>query len=503
MGRLESEEIPPLGVGPDIGGVDAVPIWEKPMNHSKGVMSLLLAGASLFLSSARAQGPDYSICATPLNSALKTIQTSNTGNSQSSASTAWQCSFKFSNHDQALAAGLNVGAVVYGVPLKVGGTWNQTDVNTWKDENCSKSTQAASFESATMTYLEQVAPGAFDAFSSCVANLHNTSALVCSIDSNNALTVKWRRNDGQPAADAPIVSSFTVANGSCTPALTAGTAIKEGGNGSICTPIAKKTLIAMTETNVGVCKAVIAYKKTVYPIPASLYLTADKTLTSDVVQFSNNAKIVTNGYALKIQAGELAISGDSKIMAFDTSGPVLKTPGEDGRSAGTVIIQAGNITGSTLTIDLTGEDGANGVKGPDGTQGPKGGDAAPRGLQGIHGCGGGHEASPGGVGYPGGAGQNGGNGGAGGVVLLTLSPDADQNSLSLVNVIGRLGKTAGGKGGKGGAGGIGGPGGPGGNGAAGHDGCGNRGGAGPGPQGPNGAQGTAGKDGVAGSYSIN
>jgi hypothetical protein len=121
-------------------------------------------GLALVAICTNAFADDESICAVPLNQALMTVRSGAQSNSQSAASTAWQCSFKFSGHDEALNAGLSVGTVVYGVPLKIGGTFDQRKVDQWKDDNCSRSAANSSFQAASVDYLREVAPGAMGAF---------------------------------------------------------------------------------------------------------------------------------------------------------------------------------------------------------------------------------------------------------------------------------------------------------------------------------------------------
>jgi len=138
------------------------------------VLSIIFVGAAY-------ADEDESICAAPLQQALMTVRSSSVGQSGSEASTAWQCSFTFSSHDEAIKAGLSVGTVVYGVPLKVGGTFDHNTVDQWKQQNCSNNARSASFQAATFNYLREVAPGAMNAYVQCIEAHNNTSALSCSL----------------------------------------------------------------------------------------------------------------------------------------------------------------------------------------------------------------------------------------------------------------------------------------------------------------------------------
>jgi hypothetical protein len=365
-------------------------------------MSVLFA-STLVIQTVQAATADENICAAPLRAALMTVKASGTATNSSEASIAWQCSFKFSNHDEALNAGLTVGTVVYGVPLKVGGSFDNRVVHQWKEENCSKNSQNASFEGASFSYLRQVAPGAMDAFVACVQANVSTSALACSLSRNPAaLAVKWRRTNGEAQSAAPKIHRFMVTNGSCQPGLVTGTVVGDGGVGTPCTPEDKKDLMAMVETSRGLCMTVAHYPKKVFSVVGTMTLDGDRQIASDVVEFQSGSRIITNGHSLTLAATELRIVGGAKIDAFEKNAPSPK-PGTPGASGGAVLVKIADLTGDgDFRIDLTGQDGTAGAPGANGSPGPAGTDARGRGLQSIFsGCGGGNDSSPGGPGTPG------------------------------------------------------------------------------------------------------
>lgn len=468
------------------------------MRSALPCLSLLCFAASLSEIQA-----DESICSAPLRHALMTVRSSGASAGSNAASVAWQCSFKFSNHDEAINSGVDVGTVVYGVPLKVGGKFDRKQADQWKEQNCSKNTQNASFEGASYDYLREVAPGAMSAFVTCIQAHASTSALNCSLTREpTALTVKWRRSDGESPAAAPKIHRVMVTNGSCQPGFGPGTVVSDGGIGTPCTTVDKKDLLIMIETSRGLCTTVAPYPKKVFTIAGKLSLDGDRSITSDVVEF-RQGHVITNGHSLTVTANELNISGTTEIISFDKNGSA-RPPGTPGESGGTLLLKFSHLTADNdLRIDLTGQDGVAGAPGANGVQGPPGGNARGRGLQGIRGCGGGNDATPGGQGTPGKDGSAGGNGGNGGVVVVERTgADKDDSELSRLIIVGKEGHTFPGKGGAGGARGIGGPGGPGGQGGGGHDGCGGRPGAGPGPKGADGGKGTDGLDGKPGTITI-
>lgn len=52
----------------------------------------------------------------------------------------WLCSHELTTHDQALAEGLPVGALVYGVPLRGGRSFRSDEISAWRARNCSETT---------------------------------------------------------------------------------------------------------------------------------------------------------------------------------------------------------------------------------------------------------------------------------------------------------------------------------------------------------------------------
>lgn len=470
------------------------------------MLRVALAGAVLVLAQGviQAQTPTENICAVPLRSALMTVKVNTAGGASASASTAWQCGFKFNSHDEAIKAGLDVDTVVYGVPLKIGGKYDKAVVDRWKEENCSKSTQSASFESATYGYLKEVAPGAMRAYESCLVTTYDKGALICELTREPAvLKVKWKRVDGELDSAAPRVERITTTNGTCEPMATDRRVVIDGGVGTTCTTLPKRDMAVLVETTRGMCAPVSKYPRQVFAVAGVLRLDGDRVIAADVIDFQPGSSIVTNGNSLTLTADEVRIvGGGAQIVSFDSTTDAGRVTGTSGRNGGTLLMRANRlIAESDFRIDLRGQDGVDGVAGAAGSPGAPGTNARGRGLQGIRGCGGGNDSSPGAQGGPGTDGKPGGPGGNGGVVVVQIKEGTD-GGLSRIIAVGGNGKTQGGRGGIGGAIGVGGPGGPGGSGDGGHDGCGGRGGSGPGPKGPDGLRGTDGPTGSPGSISV-
>jgi hypothetical protein len=461
------------------------------------INSLSCALSCLLLSSATVNAQDNAICAAPLRDALMTVRVASTTGSSTAAYDAWQCSFKFATHDDAIKSGLQVGAVVHGVPLQIGGTFDQNRVKTWKEENCSKSSMNESFANATYNYLREVAPGAMRAFSDCVAATMTTSAVACSLTrSPEVLTVRWRRMSGELPEAAPKVTRVTVTNGTCEPVLKPGTVIQDGGTGATCKANSKQDLLVQIQTSRGVCNASAPYPKQVFTLAGTTSLQADRQIVADVVEIADGARVVMNGRSLSIRADEVQLKGKATIVSFERE-TAPRPPGEAGISGGAFVLDAKRLNGGdTLTIDLSGQPGVQGKAGERGSRGLSGRNATGRFPVNAQGCVGGQSSRPGSQGGQGGPGGPGGIGGNGGSVIIKLE---DPGGIARLNVIGRDGATLGGPGGAPGAKGPGGPGGAGGRPGTPSGGCGGRGGSPDGPpghEGPAGAPGANGKPGV-------
>ncbi len=441
------------------------------------------------------------ICSAPLNEALKTVRESTTYDVGSEAETAWQCSFNFSSHDEAISFGLDVGTEIYGIPLEVGNNFDKKVVKEWKSEHCSRRAMQASFETATVKYLSEVAPGAMDAFVKCVTETTNRGALSCSLNGDPAVfTAKWKRSEGEKLDATPVVENFTVVNGRCTRNIEKGEKVIEGGIGVSCTVQPKKDLLVVLETSRGVCEAKIEAPKSVYTVNGTLNMTSNRTITADEIELVNNPKIVTNGYSLVMVADTLNIKSKGEVKGFVN--PAKSKAGSSGISGGSLIIKAKRIIGSDLTIDLSGQDGVSGIAGKDGVAGKNGRNARGRGIKGVEGCVTGHSSKPGTAGTDGKSGTAGGNGGNGGSLLIELSSKYYHNSLSRLAIIEKDGATLPGEGGKGGAAGKGGAGGKGGKSSRGSDGCEGRSGSADGPKGKDGEPGADGNTGKPGSITL-
>jgi hypothetical protein len=396
------------------------------------------------------------------------------GASSSSSFKSWQCTTEFSSHDQAISAGLDVGAVIYGVPVSLGGTFDKSQVDNWKKNNCSEEQRSANQKSASYEFVRTFSPEAATLAAKCLDATMGPRALSCEISGTGKTPVfsaQWRRTDGD--AVPPKVKKFTVSGGECKPTFVTDETISEGGRPAICEIADEKDLIVALETDRGSCFQTVSKSFQSEIIAGNVVLTGNKIVQSEVVEIRPDARIVTNGYQFSIAATrELKIGGNPTILSFDPASPA---PGQaiNGRPAGAIVVQAPKATGGQLTIQNFGEDGMKGPTGPRGGEGL----AAKGGVwKELRGCVGRRDGGNGGPGLVGG---QGGNGGPGGPVVLNIKSGLQDGALSRILVVtqqqmadGTTRICTGSCGGKGGSGGDGGPGGFGARKANGHGQCG-------------------------------
>lgn len=437
-----------------------------------------------------------------------------------------QCSSNWSSHQEAINAGIDVGAVVYGVPVEVGGTFDQSEVTQWKSANCSDEDRSADSQSIiSETYIRYDAVNA-TAMLACLQSLFDGQALVCDLNQMPTSVVYnayWRRTAGESNDAAPKVTGFVAGNVNCLngDVFGIGKSIPDGGVAVFCTQ-SDDAPIFVLNTDRGVCTASGTAKADEIVLSGKMVLTAPLTQRGAAVTLADDLELVTGNFPVNISAEQLTIQGSPIIRSFEVANAGI---GESGDNAGSVRIQATRVTGDgAITILQAGQNGGTGTQGAQGSKGSTGSPGVGRttkqdevcetlSLGGFNplsklvcktvpvGCEGGQNGGTGGQGGQGQVGNSGGPGGHAGLVSLAVPPDAIDrfNVLVDVDVSGSArdcgGKVCGGVGGPGGAGGPGGPGGAGGPGAPGTTWCGGTSAGGAGPPGPVGEEGPKGPDG--------
>jgi hypothetical protein len=445
---------------------------------------------ALFLSAAlslRAQNPDCEECKAVLAGGV--FNTTNVVSTQAAqdAFTAWECTTNFSSAQEAMSNGLTIGVPIYGVPVKLGDNYSDEQKKEWKSEHCSNNTSNSQSFSRLVVVMKLAAPAILQAWTQCIENTCGgpKAALSCSVKSQAGGAIfraSWLRTAGDNAA--PKVEFFRAYDAKCDPHISRMQTISEAGVALKCDIPVNQEGVFILQTTRGTC-APSAYGRTsLETISGEQTLTGPKNYKAEKIVFSSDAILITNGQRLTFEASEIEIQGAPKILSYE--------PGTGtGRSAGPIQIKADRITGTSIQIQNTGENGSKGADGAAGAPGPPGHQGYQRDWD-ITGCHGGSNGTPGGQGGTGGDGAQGQAGGNGGTVIYDIGSGIQDGAIQRLVVV-----TDGGKGGAGGAAGPGGPGGPGGQGAPGSR-CG---GTDPGPNGGVGASGRGGlpgPDGVGG-----
>jgi hypothetical protein len=114
--------------------------------------SLLIASLTVLNHSlSEAQESECKECRSVLQGGV--FNTTNINKTQSSkrAFENWLCTTEFRTHDDAHAAGVSIGAVVYGIPIQVGGKYSDSQRDAWKKAHC-QAASGTSDEFATPTH---------------------------------------------------------------------------------------------------------------------------------------------------------------------------------------------------------------------------------------------------------------------------------------------------------------------------------------------------------------
>lgn len=421
----------------------------------------------------------------------------------------WMCVAEFKNHNEAHDAGINIGVVVYGVPLSLGGTWSDGQQESWKKTQCTEQQRNAEKVSVYTRAIRTASPDILSAWSKCVetACAAGHPRIACETSSVTGATLfksNWLREVGEPATSAPKVLFYKAYDAQCDRTWTVGQRLTEAPKTIRCKPTEDRDAVFILETNGGSCTTAGNLLKAKEPLSGHISLQADRHIKADTISVAADTVIVTNGFKLTLEANELHLDGSPKIISFETKDG--RAPGDNGRNGGPIIIKASKVTGTSLVIDNFGENGMTGANGAQGAPGPPGHQGTQRDWD-ITGCHGGSNGTPGGPGGTGGDGGPGGRGGNGGAVISSIASGTVSGPIKRIDVVTtrtgadgapvQCGGTCGGVGGRGGAAGPGGPGGAGGLGAAGgHGGCG---GTDAGPGGGPGGSGRSGTDGAEGS----
>lgn len=426
-------------------------------------------------------------CQNVLKDGAFNTRTLSATSSSKDAFRAWQCTTEFSTHDEAHAFGVDIGIPIYEVPVQLGGTFSDSQRETWKKNNCSDIERKASTFSALSSAVKEASPEILAAWTHCIdVTCDIREAIECSTETlakGILFKARWRRSTGDNSP--PSILSFRALDAACDKPLKTKSKLSEAFTSTVCKPSAPEDVVFILETTRGSCTPVQTGFKEDSIIEGRRVLSRDTNIKADRITLKD-AEIVTNGFDLTLEATSLRLVGAPHIVAFEAKSGRLS--GEDGRNAGKVQIVAKTVEGTTLKIRNDGEDGVKGEDGRRGRDGQQGQQGQQRTFS--FGCSSGSNGTQGGNGERGENGFRGGRGGAGGRVIIQTSSPLTAGGICRIEAVAQ-----GGSAGPGGAAGSGGAAGPGGQSAPGTTLCG---GTDPGPPGAPGAAGDPGPAGQPG-----
>lgn len=446
-------------------------------------MTLLLAVA--IATCAYGQGDNCQECKAVLAGGVFNTTNINQTQAAKDAFNSWECTTEFTTSQQALDAGVSIGVPIYGVPVKIGGTFSDDQRKSWKKDHCASTSNSSQSFSTLIVAIRQAAPEILSAWTKCIENTCGPArtALSCSVTSTNGGAIfkaNWLRNAGDNAV--PQVQFFKAYDAACIPPIKGPVSV--AGVVTNCKIPVNKEAVFILQTDRGICTPTASGTTSVETLSGRTILTAPRHIKAEKIVVASDALVVTNGNRLTLEAAEIVIQGSPKIVAFDTTDAT-------GRSADAIVIKTATLSGTSLEIDNSGQKGVPGTNGANGIKGPNGNQGTQRDWNAFNGCIGGSNGTPGGTGSNGADGTTGGTGGNGGAVIFDVSNGIQEGPVRRLLI-----RSIGGLGGDGGQGGAAGPGGDGGAGAPGTFHCG---GTGPGPGGAPGQPGRLGPPGAPGA----
>lgn len=114
----------------------------------------------------------------------------------------WMCVSEFKNHNEAHDAGINIGVVVYDVPISLGGTWKDGQREEWQRKSCTDQQRHAEKISTFTRALRTASPEILAAWSKCVETTCSAGRprLKCEVTSVKGAALfksNWIRQTGE------------------------------------------------------------------------------------------------------------------------------------------------------------------------------------------------------------------------------------------------------------------------------------------------------------------
>jgi hypothetical protein len=146
----------------------------------------------------------------------------------------WECTTEFKTHDEAINAGLSIGFPVYGVPLQLGGTFSDTQRDTWKREHCATHSVNMSDQQQKELEVLVASKDILATYTRCIEATSYGLSLRLEEASNCDMTLFARYVPNSASDKPPKVTSFVPTGATCPNAPTKGASIPYGGLAFAC-----------------------------------------------------------------------------------------------------------------------------------------------------------------------------------------------------------------------------------------------------------------------------
>lgn len=131
----------------------------------------------------------------------------------------WLCTTVYDTHDQAIAAGIEPGAKVYGLPLAPGGIFSRVERNKWKHEKCFAGWAAQNRAELLYALYLRLPVGAVDKYLACANS--KLAGIRCSVAVSGttevAFTAKWQAPEHDSGVLPVLRGSGVVRSAGLTP----------------------------------------------------------------------------------------------------------------------------------------------------------------------------------------------------------------------------------------------------------------------------------------------
>jgi hypothetical protein len=276
----------------------------------------------------------------------------------------WLYDMDFHTHDEAIAAGLSVGMVVFGVPLQIGGTFTKQQKDTWRHDHAEYKSDDVSTAHKYSIITSSVSPEIMNAWLACVRGEQANRVFGAVAEDQGAdiavVTVIWNPLEGDTGAN-PVVLASEIAGGTRMPdgkgiLFDPSLQLKKGKNQVVVKRVHGQPLIAIVHTTRG---DVTANESAVVDLPEITEFSATPT---SIPRGSNTTLkwSTSNATQVTINNGVGQVGGSGAVV--DHPGSSLTYTLTAANSAGSVNRQVSvevkpvEFTGLTVVFDVGNDD---------------------------------------------------------------------------------------------------------------------------------------------------